>query len=92
MDQEKKKSADPQITLVLRAAVGAYLLYLAWGLREAAFSGESTVSLLFMIVFALAGTALLVFSVRRLWQNFSYPEQSPDDPDGEEDSEETDDP
>lgn len=92
MDQEKKKAADPQITLVLRAAVGAYLLYLAWGLRESAFSGESTVSLLFMIIFALAGAALLFFSVRRLWRSFSYPEQSSDDPDGDEDGEETDGP
>ena len=85
MDQEKKKSADPQITAVLRAAVGAYLLYLAWGLREAAFSGESTVSLLFMIIFALAGAALLFFSVRQLYRgDFLYPGQSPEDFDGED--------
>ena len=85
MDQEKKKPTDPQIIVVLRAAVGAYLLYLAWGLREAAFSGESPVSLLFMIVFVLAGVALLFFSVRQLYRrDFLYPWQSQKKSDGKD--------
>ena len=90
MDQEKKKPRDPQIMPVLRAVVGAYLLYLAWGLREAAFSGEGVVYLLFMIVFALAGAALLFFSVRQSYRNFSYPEPSSEEPDGDGESEEKD--
>lgn len=91
MDQEKKKTANPQVSAVLRAVVGAYLLYLAWGLREAAFSGEGIVYLLFMIVFALAGAALLFFSVRQLYrEGLLFPGQSPEEPneEGEEEDDE----
>ena len=91
MNQEKKRPTDPQIKVVLRAIVGAYLLYLAWGLREAVLSGEGLVSLLFMVVFALAGAALLFFSVRQLYRrDFLYPGQSPEDFDREEEEEEDD--
>ena len=69
---------------------GAYLLYLAWSLREAAFS-ESIFFLLAMVLFALAGAALLFFSVRQLYHgDFLYPGQTPEDFD-EEETEDTDD-
>ena len=93
MDPEKKKPTDPQLIVVLRAIGGGYLLYLAWSLREAALSGENPVYLLFTIIFALVGAALLFFSVRQLYRrDFLYPGQSPEDPDGENEDEEEDDP
>ena len=87
MDQKKKKPTDPQIIVILRAVGGGYLLYLAWDLREAALSGENLIYLLCMAVFALAGAALLFFSLRQLYRrDFLYPWQSPD-PDGEDEEE-----
>ena len=84
MDPKKKHPTDPQIIVVLRAVGGAYLLYLAWGLREAAFSGR-LLYLLAMAVFALAGAALLFFSVRQLYRrDFLYPGQRPEDFDEED--------
>lgn len=79
--QPKKPSNDPQIIVVLRVVAGVYLLYLAWGLREAAgLSGMGIVFLLGMIVFALAGAILLFFSVRKLYRrDFLYPWQTPED-------------
>ena len=45
------------------------MLYLAWGLREAAFSEEKYfLYLLPMVVFALVGAVLLFFSIRRLFR------------------------
>lgn len=83
MNQKKKRPADPQIIVVLRALGGAYLLYLAWGLREAAFS-EGIGFLLAMVLFALAGAVLLIFSVRQLCRgDFLYSWQSPEDLDEE---------
>ena len=63
MDQRPKSPSDPQILVLLRAVVGAYLLYLAWDLHN---SARGVLYLLCMAVFALAGTALLFFSVRKL--------------------------
>ena len=84
MAQKKKHPTDPQIIVILRAVGGAYLLYLAWGLREAAFSGN-LLFLLAMAVFALAGAALLFFSVRQLYRrDFLYPGQRPEDFDEED--------
>lgn len=84
MNQKKKRPTDPQIIVVLRALGGAYLLYLAWGLREAAFS-EGILFLLAMVFFALAGAVLLFFSVRQLYRrDFLYSWQSPEDFDEEE--------
>ena len=84
MAQKKKHPTDPQFIVVLRAVGGAYLLYLAWGLREAAFAGH-ILYLLAMAVFALVGAALLFFSVRQLYRrDFLYPGQSPEDFDEED--------
>lgn len=62
MGKKGTKQKLPQFVLILRAIGGAYLLYLAWGLREAAFSGWHPVYLTALVVFALAGGALLVVS------------------------------
>lgn len=79
MDQKKKPSKDPQIIVLLRAIGGAYLLYLAWGLRDADFSGKGIVFLIALIVFAVVGAALLIFSVRQLIRgDYLRPGQSPD--------------
>ena len=84
MNQKKKRPADPQMIVVLRALGGAYLLYLAWDLRKAAFS-EGTGFLLAMVLFALTGAPLLFFSVRQLLRkDFLYSWQSPEDLEGEE--------
>ena len=83
----KKRPTDPQIIVVLRGMGGAYLLYLAWSLREAAFS-EGIGFLLAMVLFALAGAALLFFSIRQLIRkDFLYSWQSPEDFDDEEEAE-----
>ena len=88
MSQKKKRPTDPQIIVVLRAVGGAYLLYLAWGLREAAFS-EGIWFLLVMVLFAVAGVALLFFSIRQLYRrDFLYPGQSPEESGGEDAQEE----
>ena len=63
MDQRPKSPSDPQILVLLRGIVGAYLLYLAWDLHN---SARGIVYLLFMAVFALAGATLLFLSVRKL--------------------------
>ncbi|MEA4934210.1 MAG: hypothetical protein VB071_11640 [Lawsonibacter sp.] len=73
----------PQLTLLLRMVGGAYLLYLAWGLRQAAFSDGKMGYLVALIVFSLAGTVLLAHSVRLLAKGeFLLPWELPED-DGE---------
>lgn len=75
MSPSTKKNNPPQFSLILRVACGAYLLYLAWGLREAAFQGDS--GLLYgiaLVVFAAVAIFLLFFSVRSLLRGeFSKP-------------------
>ena len=68
MSQKKKPAKDLQLVVMLRAAGGAYLLYLAWGLREADFSGTGILYLLGMIVFALVGAALVIWSGLQLYR------------------------
>lgn len=68
MSQKKKPPKDLQLVVMLRAAGGAYLLYLAWGLREADFSGSGILYLLGMIVFALVGAALVIWSCVQLYR------------------------
>lgn len=66
MDHKASRPKAAQLTLLLRSVGGAYLLYLAWGLREAAFSGPRPVFLAALVVFVLTGAALLLCSVRLL--------------------------
>ena len=66
MSKKMMQKKIPQLTLLLRSVGGAYLLYLAWGLRQAAFSDGKTGYLAALIVFMLAGAALLAHSVRLL--------------------------
>ena len=56
-----------QVTLILRLACGAYLLYLAWELRDAVFGPERQLGfILAAAVFAVIGLLLCVFSLRCL--------------------------
>ena len=56
-----------QVTLFLRLACGAYLLYLAWELRDAVFGPERQLGfILAAAVFAVIGLLLCVFSLRGL--------------------------
>ena len=56
-----------QVTLILRLAYGAYLLYLAWELRDAVFGPERQLGfILAAAVFAVIGLLLCVFSLRGL--------------------------
>lgn len=56
-----------QVTLILRLACGAYLLYLAWELRDAVFGPERQLGfILAATVFAVIGLLLCVFSLRGL--------------------------
>lgn len=56
-----------QVTLILRLACGAYLLYLAWELRDAVFGPERQLGfILAAVVFAVAGLLLCIFSLRGL--------------------------
>ena len=56
-----------QVTLILRLACGAYLLYLAWELREAVFGPERQLAfILAAVLFAVIGLLLCVFSLRGL--------------------------
>lgn len=83
MSKKLTRKKIPQLTLVLRSAGGAYLLYLAWGLRQAAISDREMGYLAVLVVFALAGTALLAHSVRLLAKGeFLRPWEIPED-DGE---------
>ena len=58
---------ETQVTLILRLACGAYLLYLAWELRDAVFGPERQLGfILAAAVFAVIGLLLCVFSLRGL--------------------------
>ena len=55
------------MTVSLRLACGAYLLYLAWELRDAVFGPERQLGfILAAAVFAVIGLLLCVFSLRGL--------------------------
>lgn len=66
MQKAPKRKKQSQLTLILRTACGAYLLYLAWGLAEAAFSGRHPAYLAALAIFALTGAALVILSGRLL--------------------------
>jgi len=84
MNRKANRRKIPQISLILRCAAGAYLLYLVWDLREAAFLERQPLILAAVIVFALAGAALLVLSLPPLIHgDFLRPgetEEPPDEP------------
>ena len=72
-----------QVTLLLRLVCGGYLLYLAWGLREAVFGPERQLGfILAAAVFAVVGLLLCGFSLRGLIRR----EYETPDPEGEEES------
>lgn len=68
-DTSKKSRKDPpptsQVTLLVRAILGAYLVYLAFDLRK-----DFSLSMVYIIaaaVFALIGAFLVISSVRRIF-------------------------
>ena len=60
----EKKQRPAQISLILRAGCGAYLLYLAWELRGAL--SQSVLFVLAALLFLVVGAVLCFFSVRAL--------------------------
>ena len=81
-----KGGKPEQITLILRLLCGGYLIYLAWGLFK---DGAGGLFLAAGAVFALAGAALLVFTLRTMMrredQEDEPPEPSSDDTDNGKD-------
>ncbi len=59
--EDKRKNYPTKISLILRMVVSGYLLYLAWGLREAPASHTGAERLLFigaMILFSAVAVIL----------------------------------
>lgn len=65
--EENKKNYPSKISLILRIVVSAYLLYLAWGLRDAPGSHTGAERLLFiaaMILFTVVAVLLGGWSIK----------------------------
>lgn len=88
MASKGKKQYPAQLSLILRVGCGAYLIYLAWGLRDGAFSGPKGILYgIALVLFALAGAALLFFSVRALARGeYRLPYETDDEPEDTLDS------
>lgn len=78
---KKERSKPPQFSLILRLLCGGYLLYTAWGLREAFQEGPYYI--VFAIIFAGVGLALAVHSIVKLVRK-EYTENKPLIPTGED--------
>ncbi len=66
---DHKRNYPTRVSLVLRIVVSLYLLYLAWGLREAPANHTGAERLLFiaaMILFAAVGVVLGGLSLKAL--------------------------
>lgn len=88
MERTPTKHRPPQISLILRACCGAYLLYLAWDLRGAAAGAlrgeENFLFLPATVVFAVVGALLCFFSIRALIRGeYRLPYESDDDEGGD---------
>lgn len=87
MEQEHKsqdKAAYPaQVTVLLRLAAGGYLLYLSYGLIPdilAAAGGRRIILAAFVLVFAVVGALLCIWSAKKLIKGeFLRPGQLPDE-------------
>lgn len=77
--KEKKKNYPSKISLLLRIVVSAYLLYLAWGLRDAPGSHTGAERLLFiaaMILFTVVGVVLGGLSIKAFLKGeYDQPEE-----------------
>lgn len=82
----KDAPKPPQASLLLRILGGGYLVYLAWDLRASA--GESLLFLAAIIVFAVVGLLLAVFSIRELLSS-GYFRNEPEEISSSEESEES---
>ena len=72
-----KKQRPAQISLILRAGCGAYLIYLAWELRGAL--SQNPLFVLAVVLFLAVGAVLCFFSVRALVRGeYSLPYETED--------------
>ena len=80
--REDKDLNNGKTRSTLLGFVGAYLVYLAYGLFQDRAATNTTMSLtaryVFIAVFALAGTALMVYAVA-LWRRSLLEEKRQDD-------------
>lgn len=68
--EPKQQRPTTQMNLLLRIIAGGYFIYLAWSMRK---NFPAPVYIGAAAVFALAGAALLVVSLKRLFQgDFDY--------------------
>ncbi len=63
---EKNTSSPSQMTLMLRFLCGGYLLYLAYGLRNALHDGPVYIAA--AVIFAAVGAGLVYHALRRVIQ------------------------
>lgn len=72
-NQENNKKVLPtQAMLLLRGAVGAYLMYLAFDLfKDESMSVSRMIIIIFSIIFAVAG-AIIVFGAVRTWMRGEF--------------------
>lgn len=61
----KKQQPTSQLNLLLRCLIGAYLIYLAFSVRD---NFDQILFIVFAVIFAVAGVALIVTSVRRIFR------------------------
>lgn len=89
MDSKKTAGKQPsypaQIIVVLRLVASGYLLYLAFGLLTEVLKSEGTrqmIQLASLIVFAVAGTVLGVWSLKKLIKGeYRLPGETEEQPD-----------
>ena len=76
--KHREVSRPPQVSLILRLLGGGYLLYLAYGLLDAA--ADSLLYAAALAVFALAGTTLIAHSGWKLYRKeFARPDAAAQD-------------
>jgi len=79
--ENKKKNYPSRMSLILRIAMSAYLLYLAWGLKEAPakYTGiQHWIFIAAMILFTAVGIVLGGFSLKA-YMNGDYAEAQEED-------------
>lgn len=80
---KEKKNYPTKISLILRIAVSAYLLYLVWELRSAPASHNGVERLVFVVamaVFTIAAVLLGGFSLKAYMKGeYDRPEESDDE-------------
>ena len=68
-----KPGFSSQAVLMIRLAIGAYLLYIdysVWGYVAEQTGGKKIALILILALFALSGAALIVTSSIKLWKDY----------------------